>query len=80
MIGLANDVLTKMPELIDFESTQNILSSDPCPLNVVLLQEVSDPARSGRHPLGWAGARVWSLLEVYVVVLGCDRLVNAPLS
>ena len=42
MIGLANDVLTKMPELIDFESTQKILSNDPCPLNVVLLQEVSD--------------------------------------
>ncbi|KAF0304890.1 Dynein heavy chain 2, axonemal [Amphibalanus amphitrite] len=40
VIGLANDVLTKMPDLIDFESTQKILSNDPCPLNVVLLQEI----------------------------------------
>ena len=29
-----------MPENIDYEGTEKILSADPCPLNVVLLQEI----------------------------------------
>ena len=44
VMELAADVLKKVPDLIDYEQTAKIMSEDPCPLNVVLLQEVCFPA------------------------------------
>ncbi len=41
VLDLAADVLRRVPDLIDYETTAKILSDDPSPLNVVLLQEVS---------------------------------------
>ena len=35
-------MLKRVPEEIDYEQTAKIMSDDPSPLNVVLLQEVSD--------------------------------------
>ena len=40
MLDLAADVLKRVPEEIDYEQTAKIMADDPCPLNVVLLQEV----------------------------------------
>jgi len=40
VMDLAADVLKKVPDLIDYEQTAKIMSEDPSPLNVVLLQEV----------------------------------------
>ena len=40
MLELAADVLKRVPEEIDYEQTAKIMSDDPSPLNVVLLQEV----------------------------------------
>ena len=40
VLELAADVLKKVPEEIDYEQTAKIMSDDPSPLNVVLLQEV----------------------------------------
>ncbi len=34
-------MLRRIPDLIDYEMTSKILSEDPSPINVVLLQEVS---------------------------------------
>ena len=42
VLDLAADVLRKVPDLIDYEQTAKILADDPSPLNVVLLQEVSN--------------------------------------
>ena len=42
VLELAADVLKRVPEEIDYEQTAKIMSDDPSPLNVVLLQEVSD--------------------------------------
>jgi dynein heavy chain len=40
VLDLAADVLKRVPEEIDYEQTAKIMADDPCPLNVVLLQEV----------------------------------------
>ena len=40
MLGLADAIKAQIPENIDYETTAKILSVDPSPLNVVLLQEV----------------------------------------
>ncbi|XP_048588102.1 dynein axonemal heavy chain 2 isoform X2 [Nematostella vectensis] len=40
VLELAADVLKKIPEEIDYEQTAKIMSEDPSPLNVVLLQEI----------------------------------------
>ena len=40
MLDLSADVLKRVPEEIDYEQTAKIMSDDPSPLNVVLLQEV----------------------------------------
>ncbi|XP_076804743.1 dynein axonemal heavy chain 2-like [Clavelina lepadiformis] len=40
VLDLAANVLRTIPELIDYEGTAKILSDDPNPLNVVLLQEI----------------------------------------
>jgi len=40
VLELAANVLRTIPEQIDYEGTAKILSDDPCPLNVVLLQEI----------------------------------------
>ena len=40
VLELAADVLKRVPEEIDYEQTAKIMSDDPSPLNVVLLQEV----------------------------------------
>lgn len=40
VMELASDVLSKLPEVIDYEATTRILKDDPSPLNVVLLQEI----------------------------------------
>eukprot|EP00795_Rhopilema_esculentum_P016694 gene16694-8141_t len=41
VLELAADVGKKVPDLIDYELTAKILSEDPSPLNVVLLQEIT---------------------------------------
>lgn len=41
MLDLAANIFKQIPENIDYEGTAKILSVDPSPLNVVLLQEVS---------------------------------------
>ena len=38
-------MLKKVPEEIDYEQTAKIMSDDPSPLNVVLLQEVTTSLR-----------------------------------
>ena len=40
VLGLAESIKNQMPENIDYVTTAKILSVDPSPLNVVLLQEV----------------------------------------
>uniref|UniRef100_H2ZI81 Dynein axonemal heavy chain 2 n=1 Tax=Ciona savignyi TaxID=51511 RepID=H2ZI81_CIOSA len=40
VLDLAANVLKTIPEVIDYEGTAKILSDDPNPLNVVLLQEI----------------------------------------
>ena len=40
MLGLADVIKHQIPENIDYDQTVKILSVDPSPLNVVLLQEV----------------------------------------
>uniref|UniRef100_A0A8D2M0S0 Dynein axonemal heavy chain 2 n=1 Tax=Varanus komodoensis TaxID=61221 RepID=A0A8D2M0S0_VARKO len=40
VLELSADVLSKVPEEIDYEGTCKMLSTDPSPLNVVLLQEI----------------------------------------
>uniref|UniRef100_A0ABM5EJD6 Dynein axonemal heavy chain 2 isoform X2 n=1 Tax=Pogona vitticeps TaxID=103695 RepID=A0ABM5EJD6_9SAUR len=40
VLELSADVLSKIPEEIDYEGTRKVLSTDPSPLNVVLLQEI----------------------------------------
>jgi len=40
VLELAADVLTKVPEQIDYYGTQKLLANEPGPLNVVLLQEI----------------------------------------
>ncbi|KAJ7313213.1 hypothetical protein JRQ81_004492 [Phrynocephalus forsythii] len=40
VLELSADVLSKIPEEIDYEGTCKVLSTDPSPLNVVLLQEI----------------------------------------
>lgn len=40
VLELAADVLKRVPEEIDYEQTAKIMSDDPSPLNVVLLQEI----------------------------------------
>ena len=42
VLELAADVLKRVPEEIDYEQTAKIMSDEPSPLNVGLLQEVSD--------------------------------------
>ena len=38
---LAIDVLSKIPEPIDYETTEKMIGKEKTPLDVVLLQEVS---------------------------------------
>lgn len=40
VINLARNIFKQLPENIDYEATAKILSVDPSPLNVVLLQEI----------------------------------------
>lgn len=40
VLELAANIFKQIPENIDFAATAKLLSVDPCPLNVVLLQEV----------------------------------------
>jgi len=40
VLDLAANIYKQIPENIDYEGTAKILALDPCPLNVVLLQEV----------------------------------------
>ncbi|XP_049338447.1 dynein axonemal heavy chain 2 [Astyanax mexicanus] len=40
VLEISADVRQKVPELVDYESTQKLLQDDPSPLNVVLLQEI----------------------------------------
>ena len=40
VLSLAADVLSKLPEPIDYEATHKLVSEDMTPLNIVLLQEV----------------------------------------
>lgn len=40
MLELSADVRSKIPEETDYEGTRKMLSTDPSPLNVVLLQEI----------------------------------------
>ncbi len=40
VLELSDNIKRQLPEEIDFEGTKKILSVDPSPLNVVLLQEV----------------------------------------
>ena len=40
VLELAASIAKQIPENIDYETTVQVLSVDPCPLNVVLLQEV----------------------------------------
>ena len=42
VLDLAANIFKQIPENIDYDNTAKILSVDPSPLNVVLLQEVSD--------------------------------------
>jgi dynein heavy chain len=41
VLGISESIKNTLPENIDYETTAKILSIDPSPLNVVLLQEVS---------------------------------------
>ena len=41
VLELAANIASQIPENIDYDTTVKILSVDPSPLNVVLLQEVS---------------------------------------
>jgi len=41
VMDLAQNLMKQVPENIDYHATARILSVDPSPLNVVLLQEVS---------------------------------------
>ncbi|XP_063042411.1 dynein axonemal heavy chain 2 [Engraulis encrasicolus] len=40
VLELSADVLQKIPPLLDYEGTRQLLQGDPSPLNVVLLQEI----------------------------------------
>jgi len=40
VLGIAESIKNTLPEIIDYDATVKILSVDPSPLNVVLLQEV----------------------------------------
>ena len=40
VLDLAANIFKQIPENVDYEGTAKILSLDPSPLNVVLLQEV----------------------------------------
>lgn len=40
VLDLAANIASQIPENIDYDTTVKILSVDPSPLNVVLLQEV----------------------------------------
>jgi len=40
VMDLATNVLSQLPEQIDYDTTVQILKDDPSPLNVVLLQEI----------------------------------------
>lgn len=40
VLDLAANIYKQIPENIDYDGTAKILALDPCPLNVVLLQEV----------------------------------------
>ena len=42
VLDLAANIFKQIPENIDYSGTAKILSVDPSPLNVVLLQEVSN--------------------------------------
>lgn len=37
---MAADVLSKIPDTIDFENTEKLIGADKSPLDVVLLQEI----------------------------------------
>lgn len=41
VIQLAADVASKIPPIIDYESTYKLMGVDKTPLDVVLLQEIS---------------------------------------
>ena len=40
VLELSKDILKKLPELIDYAGVEKLLEDDPCPLNVILSQEV----------------------------------------
>jgi dynein heavy chain len=40
VVGMASDILRKLPEDIDYENTRKLVQHDMSPLNVVLLQEI----------------------------------------
>uniref|UniRef100_A0A8C8SM12 Dynein axonemal heavy chain 2 n=1 Tax=Pelusios castaneus TaxID=367368 RepID=A0A8C8SM12_9SAUR len=40
VLELSADVLSKIPQELDYKGTQKVLADDPSPLNVVLLQEI----------------------------------------
>ncbi|KAL6262835.1 hypothetical protein P5V15_005625, partial [Pogonomyrmex californicus] len=40
VMQLANDILLKMPEAIDYETTEKLIGSNKTPLDIVLLQEI----------------------------------------
>ncbi|EMP42548.1 Dynein heavy chain 2, axonemal [Chelonia mydas] len=40
VLELSADVLSKIPQELDYRGTQKVLADDPSPLNVVLLQEI----------------------------------------
>ena len=41
VLQLAGDVLSKIPDPLDYDGTAKIMKEDPSPINVVLLQEVN---------------------------------------
>ena len=45
VLDLAANIASQIPENIDYDTTVKILSVDPSPLNVVLLQEVRTEAK-----------------------------------
>ena len=63
VLNLASDVLKHIPALIDYDAAAKLIADDMNPLNVVLLQEVSECILCEWDSVGWL---LWSHLYVYV--------------
>ena len=80
VLELAASIYKQIPENIDYDTTAQVLSVDPCPLNVVLLQEVccSTSVSLRNHSRLWAlvvltGMKKYKYIKISVRLSRCDE-------